>query len=143
MTETPQLSYAECVDRLRAAREALTVLPSVLFHATGDQLGETLEALGDLSAHGEAAEVAITVEALDRGEPASSSPPLSARDWVRTHHRRYAVAGASRLVDVAEACRDPRHHVLRDAVTTGRVSIGTAKVTIGEMRLMKPHLNPE
>ncbi|KGN40248.1 HNH endonuclease [Knoellia aerolata DSM 18566] len=102
-----------------------------------------METLGELSAVAEGAEAAITIEALDRGEPALQAPPQTAREWVSAHHRRYAVAGASRLVRVAEACRESRHRILRDAVVSGRVSIGTAQVALSEMRLLKPHLNPE
>jgi len=91
----------------------------------------------------EGAEVAITTEAIDRGEPALQSPPVTAREWVVSNHRRYAVAGASRIVHVAEACWEPRHHILRAAVMSGRVSIGAAQVALTEMRLLRPHLNPE
>lgn len=137
------LSYAECVDRLRAAREAAAALPSLAWQASGDDLAEGMKALGELSAAGEGAEVAITIEALDRGEPAQQSPPVTAREWVASNHRRYAAAGASRLLQVAQACRHPRHAILRDAVVSGRVSIATAQVAIKEMRLLAPHLNPE
>ena len=113
MGTATELSYAECVDRLRAAREAAAALPSVAWQASGAELAEGMEALGELSAVAEGAEVAITLEALDRGEPALQSPPVTAREWVMTHHRRYAVAGASRLVQVAQACRHPRHTILR------------------------------
>lgn len=143
MKTAPALSYADCVARLRAAREAAAALPAVTWQASGTELGEGMEALGELSAAAEGAEVAITIEALDRGEPATATPPLTPREWVRAHHVRYAVAGASRLVDVAQACRDPRHGILKDAVTTGKVSTGTAQVAIKEMRLLKPHLNPD
>ncbi|KGN40325.1 HNH endonuclease signature motif containing protein [Knoellia aerolata] len=142
-TEAAELSYAECLRRLHAAREAAAALPGVTWQATGAELAEGMEALGDLAAVGEGAEVALTVEAVERGEPANASPPLTARDWVAAHHRRYAVVGASRVAVVAQACRDPRHAILRDAVVSGRVSIGTARVALNEMRLLKPHLRPE
>ncbi|MFW5470893.1 hypothetical protein ACOCJ4_12705, partial [Knoellia sp. CPCC 206435] len=137
------LSYAECVQRLRAAREAAAVMPSVVWQASGAELAEGMQALGELSAAGEGAEVAVTVEALERGEPALQRPPVSAREWVATHHRRYAVAGAARLVQVAQACRDTRHTILAEAVVSGRVSVGTAQVALKEMRLLRPHLRPE
>jgi hypothetical protein len=143
MGTATQLSYAECVERLHAAREAAATLPSVVWQASGVELAEGMQALGELSALTEGPEVAITCEAVDRGEPALQSPPLNAREWVMSNHRRYAVAGASRIVQVAEACRDPRHGILRDAVLSGRVSIGTARVAITEMRMLKPHLRAE
>ena len=40
------LSYAECVERLRAAREAAAALPSVVWQASGAELAEGMEALG-------------------------------------------------------------------------------------------------
>ncbi|WP_404386731.1 HNH endonuclease [Knoellia locipacati] len=141
--EQPGLSYAECVARIAAAHEAAAALPSVLWQASGADLVNGLEALGELSAVSEGAEVAITTEAIERGEPGCASPPQTPREWVVAHHRRYAVAGASRLVDVAQACRDTRHHILRAAVVSGRVSIGTAQVALKEMRLLKPHLHPD
>ena len=49
MTTAPKLSYAECVDRLRAAKEA-AALPAVAWQASGVELGEGMEALGELSA---------------------------------------------------------------------------------------------
>ncbi len=143
MGTTRQLSYAECVERLRAAHEAAATLPSVVWQASGAGLAEGMQALGELSAVAEGSEVAITAEAIDRGEPALQTPPVTAREWVVANHRRYAVAGASRVVQVAEACRDPRHGILRDAVVSGRVSIGTAKVAVTEMRMLRPHLRPE
>lgn len=143
MSTAPELTYADCVARVRAAQEAVAALPSLVFQATGAELAEGLEVLGELSAVAEGAEAAITIDALDRGEPAASNPPVNAREWVAQHHRRYAVAGAGRVAIVAEACRDPRHSILRAAVTTGRVSIATAMVILNEMRLLKPHLNPD
>jgi hypothetical protein len=53
------------------------------------------------------------------------------------------VAGAARLVQVAQACRDPRRSILRDAVVSGRLSVATAQVALKEMRLLTPHLRPE
>lgn len=143
METAPELSYADCVARLDAAREALAVLPSVTWQASGAELAKGLEVLGEVSALGEGAGVAVTSQALERGEPAASSPPLSPREWVMAHHRRYAVAGASGLVAVAEACRQPGHAILKDAVIHGRVSVATAQVALKEMRLLKPHLNPD
>lgn len=143
MPTTTDLSYADCVARVRAAQEAVAALPSLVFQATGAELAEGLEALGELSAVAEGAEAAIVIDALDRGEPAASNPPVNAREWVAQHHRRYAVAGAGRVAIVAQACRDPLHSILRDAVTSGRVSIATAMVILNEMRLLKPHLNPD
>lgn len=143
MTTAPELSYADCVDRLRAAREAAAALPGVTWQATGAELADGMEALGELSRATEGAEVAITIDALDRGEPAAASPRQSPREWVMAHHTRYATAGASRIVDVAQACRVPGHTILKDAVTSGRVSLATAQVAIKEMRLLTPHLNPD
>ena len=142
-TPAASLTYAECVRRLEAAREAAAVLPTVLWQASGADLATGLEALGELAATCEGAEVAVTVEAIERGEPGCASPPQTPREWVVAHHRRYAVAGASRLVDVAQACRQSSHHLLRDAVVTGRVSTGAAQVALTEMRLLLPHLNPD
>jgi len=141
--QQPGLSYAECVARLEAAREAAATLPSVLWQASGTELAGGLEVLGELSAVAEGAEVAVTIEAIERGEPGCATPPQTPREWVVAHHRRYAVAGASRMVEVAQACRDTRHHILREAVVTGRVGIGTAQVALKEMRILKPHLHPE
>ncbi|CAN7381492.1 DUF222 domain-containing protein [Knoellia sp. LjRoot47] len=143
MTTATELTYTECVQRLHAAREAAAALPSVLWQATGSELATGLEALGELSAAGEGAEVAVVLEAIERGEPGCASPPQTPREWVVAHHRRYAVAGATRVVDVAQACRQSSHHILREAVVTGRVSIGTAQVALKEMRLLKPHLCPD
>ncbi len=143
MSTAPELTYADCVDRLRAAQEAAAALPSLVFQATGAELAQGLEVLGELSAVAEGAEAAITIDAIERGEPATSNPPVNAREWVALHHRRYAQAGAGQLATVAQACRDPRHAILRDAVVSGRVSISTAAVILKEMRLLKPHLNPD
>ena len=143
MSTATELTYTECVQRLHAAREAAAALPSLAWQASGADLAAGLEALGELSAAGEGAEVALTLEAIERGEPGCASPPQTPREWVIAHHRRYAVAGATRLVDVAQACRQSRHHILRDAVVTGRVSIATAQVALKEMRLLGPHLRPD
>ena len=143
MTTATELTYTECVQRLHAARAAAAALPSLAWQASGAELAAGLEALGELSAAGEGAEVAVTVEAIERGEPGCASPPQTPREWVVAHHRRYAVAGASRLVDIAQACRQTQHHILREAVFSGRVSIGAAQVALKEMRLLRPHLHPD
>ncbi|MFC7490265.1 MULTISPECIES: HNH endonuclease signature motif containing protein [unclassified Knoellia] len=143
MSTAPELTYADCVDRLRAAQEAAAALPAVLWEATGAELGQGLEVLGELSAVAEGAEAAITIDAVERGEPAATNPPVNAREWVAQHHRRYAVTGAGHVATVAQACRDPRHSILRQAVTAGRVSIATAAVILTEMRLLRPHLHPD
>lgn len=143
MTSAPDLSYADCVDRIRAVRDALAVMPSLIWQATGADLAEGLEALGDVAALGEGVEVAITMDAIDRGEPGAANPPLTPREWVRAHHRRCAVAGASRVIEVARACLKAEHGILKEAVITGRVSVATAHVALKEMRLLQPHLNPD
>ena len=143
MTTAPDLSYAQCVERIRAAREAAAALPALTWQATGADLADGLEALGELCAVGEGAGAAIVIDAIDRGESAAAEPPLSPKEWVQAHHRRYATAGASSIVTLAQACREPRHHILKEAVISGRVSVGAAMVAIKEMRLLKPHLNKD
>ncbi|KRE42572.1 hypothetical protein ASG74_09255 [Knoellia sp. Soil729] len=131
------------MNRLRAAQEAAKALPGVLFQATGAELAGGLEVLGELSAVAEGAEAAIVIDAFERGEPAASDPPMTGKEWVGAHHRRYALAGATRVATVAQACRDSRHHVLKQAVISGRVSIATALIALKEMRLLSPHLHPD
>lgn len=143
METASELSYADCVQAFRAAREAAAALPALTWQASGAELAEGLEALGELCAVGEGAGAAIVIDAFDRGEPAASDPPLTGKEWVKVHHRRYATAGAGAITTVAQACRNPRHHILKEAVISGRVSVAAAQVAIKEMRLLKPHLKDE
>jgi hypothetical protein len=67
-------------DALAAAQDALTDLRSVLWQVSGSELGPMLKEIDDLVRLGEAAQVALVREALDRGEARSYTGPTDHPD---------------------------------------------------------------
>ena len=62
-------------EAMTAARSALAEVGSVLWQATGPELGPVLREIDDLGRLVEAARVAVLREALDRGEASSDRGP--------------------------------------------------------------------
>ena len=142
--------------RLAAAREALAGLGEVLYQAGGDELGELLGEVDAVGAQVGAARVALTVEAVRRGQVADEG--MNAHAWVREHAPSLRQGGAGDVAKVALAVAGPGSPwrpeggsvdpqspvgVVWDAVSAGSVSPGLAAAAMRELERVEPLLTPE
>ncbi len=121
------------------AVSALSDIGGVLWQGAGAELGELLSVLDTLVACGEAARVAVTAEAVARGEVAASQCG-STRQWVRGHARSLAAGGAAVVARAAEELARPEHVRVREAVLGARVSVPTGVCVVDEYRKIRPRL---
>ncbi len=91
----------ECRSGLEAARDLLDDVASVLFSASGSQLGELMTLVDSVAARASAARVAIAAEAIERGEVADSG--TNAHTWVRDHAPSLRQGGAGHVAQLATA----------------------------------------
>ena len=169
MEATPDLTSRR--EAMAAVRSALAGVESVLWQATGSELGPLLREIDDLGRLVEAARVAVVGEAMSRGEmrsdlvTTSSSPDpgspagsdqSAAEDptravaggvagvgWVREWAPSLGAGGAGQLVRLVERLRSHDHAQLREAVMSGTVGVGNATVCVREMDRLEPRLQPE
>ncbi len=150
------MSLEERRSRFEAARVALAGIGSVLHQASGPELAEYMTLVDEVTAQGAAARVAITVEAVSRGEVAESGSNVHA--WVRDHAPSLRQGGAGDVAKVAEAVapaasqwRPEGGHVDPESplglvwagVSQGRVSPGLATATLRELDRLAPLLRDE
>src|SRR6478672_87597 len=129
----------ECREAVRAAAADLAHLRAVLFQVPCAELGALAGELDELARQSDATVVAMVVEADTRGVVAQSTA-ANTPDWLMTHMRGLAPAEATRLARVATACRDPRNHLLAQAVLGGRVGTRNAAVALTEIDKLRPRL---
>ncbi|MGB7819111.1 MAG: DUF222 domain-containing protein [Ornithinibacter sp.] len=154
--DTQPMGLEERRSRVEAAWEALSGLGSVLHQASGPELCELMAMVDEVTAQGAAARVAITVEAVSRGEVAQSGVNPTA--WVRDHAPSLRQGGAGDVAKVADAVTpagsqwrpegaevDPESPlgIVWDAVSRGEVSPGLAAATMRELERLAPLLRDE
>ena len=158
-------------ETMATARSALADVGSVLWQATGGELGQVLREIDDLGRLVEAARVAVVGEAMSRGKcvPTSCRPPRHPirAFWREVSNRRrrtgpapwrrvwpvsagcgsrapsLRAGGAGQLVRLAERLRSHDHAQLCDAVMSATVGVGNATVCVREMDRLVPRLRPE
>jgi ABC-2 type transport system permease protein len=96
--------------RVEAAREALSGLGSVLHEASGAELAELMTVVDGVTA-GAAARVAITVEAVNRGEVAAAGS--NAHAWVRDHR------GGDSVSTTEDVTTNPTRNAIRLGLKRG------------------------
>ncbi|HEX8970513.1 hypothetical protein, partial [Oryzihumus sp.] len=148
------MSFADRFAVVDAAAEALTGLVEVVQQCLGADLGAAFGRLDGLRRLGEAAQVTVLGEGLERGEIASSDH-ASPTAWVLAHSSSYRGGGAADLVKVAQAClgRPVGAGVqvldhgavqrLRSCVLSGRVGVRGAAVALAELARLGPRLTRE
>ncbi|MGB8383726.1 MAG: hypothetical protein WCG47_21170, partial [Dermatophilaceae bacterium] len=95
MTGTqPIAGLAQVRAALASTAELLRALPEVLWQAAGAELGSLLGELDRVAALAAAGRVAVTLEAVQRGEVAASQC-ASAAAWVGQHAPSLASAGGA------------------------------------------------
>ena len=150
------MSLEERRSRFEAARVALAGIGSVLHQASGPELAEYMTLVDEVTAQGAAARVAITVEAVSRGEVAESGNNVHA--WVRDHAPSLRQGGAGDVARVAEAVAPAASQwrpeggdvnpesplgIVWGGVSQGRVSPGLATATLRELDRLAPLLQDE
>ena len=140
------LSLVERRSRVEAAREALTGITQVLYQCSGPELAEVLGVVDAVVAQGVAARVAITAEALGRGEVEAAG--VNATAWVRDHAPSLRQGGAADVATIAGLLApadarwggesggpdaDSPEGIVADAVVSAVVSPGLGCAAVREM----------
>ncbi len=154
--DQPAVSLAERRSAFEAAEAGLTGIADVLHQASGPGLAELLTVVDSLAAKASAARVAVTAEALSRGEVAEAG--TNAHTWVRDHAPSLRQGGAGHVASVAMALSgggapgnpdrrgpDPESAlgVVAAGVLDGSVSPGLATAVTRELDRLTPHLRVE
>ena len=152
----PTGSLGERRSRLAAAREALVGMSDVLHQASGPELAELLGEVDAVAAQASAARVAVTVEAVSRGEVARAG--ANVHTWVREHAPSLCQGGAGDVARVATAVvpagpawrpeggvvdPDSPVGIVWAGVEQGLVSAGLATAVLRELDRLTPLLRDE
>jgi hypothetical protein len=124
---------------IAAARSALAGLGEDLFEAVGSELGPVLGEVDALVAAGELARVAVTAEAVGRGETggASGTTPTG---WVLAWAPALRAGGAGLTVGLARDFAKAANAPVRAATEAGRIPVRSAAVVIAEAERLRPRL---
>jgi hypothetical protein len=139
-----ELTLAQRLDRLVAAREALTGFGQVLWQVPSGGGPEGLagllgvvDALGGACDH---ARVAVTAEAMDRGETGGRTAATTTTQWVRHHAPTTRGGGAGQVVALALAFGKPANAAIQAAVESGRLPVRSAAAVVVEADKLRPLL---
>lgn len=152
--EEESAHLAACVKLIDATRDVVAGLRTRVGLASGDELTACLASLGELVLAADAAEVAVTTEAIMQGTHLAGQVPQPPAGWVAMTSRRYAAGpGAARVVKLAEAVRpatitrkagilaaDSEGAVLGEAILDGSVPVATGALALAEMTRLSPDL---
>ena len=138
-----RLGLAQVRAALASTADLLRALPAVLWQASGADLGVVLGELDQVAALASAGRVAVTAEALERGEVASSQCAGTAA-WVAQHAPALAGGnGAGQLAKCVEQLRRPALAAVKDAVLAGQLAVPVALVVVGEFDKLRGRIIPE
>lgn len=137
------------IEQLRVAVPEMSALlarlPLAAVAVGNNELAPLFSQLDELKRYGEASQVAILGQALDRGVVAQSDS-ASASSWAIGSAPSLRSGGAAQLVAVAQAigpARAARNPGLAAAVLGARVGVGNAAVVLVEMDKLRPRLRDE
>ena len=139
MNERAVTSLSDRRSAVADARAALTGLSEVLWQCRGEELAALLGEVDGLAVLASAARVAVTNEAVERGEVAASQAGSTAA-WVRTHATSLAGEGFGELARAVKELAVPSAAPVHEAVLSGRVSVPVALAVVGEMARLEPLL---
>jgi hypothetical protein len=149
------ISLSERRSRLQAAADALDGMDDVLHQASGAELTELMALTDGVAAKAAALRVAVTVEAVSRGEVAAAGTNVHA--WVRDHAPSLRQGGAGAVASVAQAVVpgssqwrpegvviDPESSlgIVWAGVAAGVVSPALAAAVMRELERLEPQLVP-
>ena len=132
------LTLQERRERWAAAREALDGLGDELWRCGSAVLEEVMGEVDGLVGAGEAARVAVTAEAISRGETGSGALALTPVQWVRRHAPSLRAGGAAPVVAVAEAFAVAGNAPVKHAVLSGLLPARSAAVVVSEADRLRP-----
>ena len=151
-------------ERLAAALESVRALEGVLWQAPSavvpaglrehraggsadvppEQPAAGLAALlGEVDALGgacDAARVAITAEAIARGEASGGAAAMTVTQWVREHAPTTRAGGAGHVAALAAAFAKPVNAPVKAAVDSGRLPVRSAAAVVVEADKLRPLL---
>ena len=144
------LTLAQHRERLAAGLASVRALEGVLWQApsSGSEAGpaQGLAALlGEVDAMGgacDAARVAVTAEAIARGETRSGGAALTVTQWVRRHAPSTRGGGAGQVAALAAAFAKPANAPIKRALDLGRVPVRSAAAVVVEADKLRPLLAP-
>ncbi|HEY7720566.1 MAG TPA: hypothetical protein VIB11_01905, partial [Pedococcus sp.] len=140
----PGASLAERRAQVAGAREALAGLRSALWQVPSGGGADGLSGLlGEVDALGmacDAARVAVTVEAMHRGEASGGAAAMSVAQWVRHHAPSTRAGGAGTVGAVATAFGKQVNAPVREAVESGRLPVRSAATVVSEADRIRPLL---
>ena len=150
--DQPNIVLAERRSRVAAATDGLEGIDRVLHQASGPELADLMSEVDRLAALAAAARVAVTAEAVSRGEVQAAGTNATA--WVRENAPSLRQGGAGHVASVATALAedgpmstglDPESPagIVAAGVVAGRVSPPLATATLRELDRLDPHLRPE
>ena len=138
------LSLAQHRERIAAARASLGALDEALWQvASGGGaagLAGLLTEIDSLGGACDAARVAVTAEAMDRGETSGGSAALTPTQWVRLHGPTTRAGGAGQVVALAVAFGKPVNAAVKRAVDAGRLPVRSAAAVVTEADKLRPLL---
>jgi hypothetical protein len=137
---TEGLALDERLARIAAGAEACRGIEGELWRAGSGELGRVMGSVDAMVVAGESARVAITAEAVRRGETGSGPEALSPVAWVRRHAPSTVAGGAAQVVAVAEALAVPGSAPVKDAVLSGVLPVRSAAVVLSEADKLLPVL---
>ncbi len=139
-----RVCLAEVAASVSAATALLRGAPAVLWQGGGTQLATLLGQVDELAALAAGVRVAITAEALSRGEIAASQC-ASTSAWVTAHAPSLGAGnGAGQLAALVEAThRKPALAPVREAVVAGELPVPVATVVLAEFAKLREQLVPE
>lgn len=125
------------------ARAALNGLNDVLFQAPGTVLTQFMTEVDDLVRLAAAARVAITAEAVQRGEVLTSTSPGTLA-WVRSQAPTTVEAGASDIASCSAAVNSRGDAApVGAAVVDAQISPRTGATVLREMEKLRAEVEPE
>lgn len=128
----------ERLARIAAGAEACRGIEGELWRAGSGQLAQVMGAVDTMVVAGESARVAVTAEAIARGETGSGAEALSPVQWVRRHAPSTRAGGAAQVVGVAESFAVSGRSVVKDAVLSGSLPVRSAAVVLSEAEKLLP-----
>jgi hypothetical protein len=138
------LSLAEHRERIAAARSSLSALGQVLWQAPSgggpDGLAGLLSEVDALGMACDAGRVAVTREALDRGETSGGAAAMTPTQWVRAHAPSTKAGGAATVVSLAKAFDKAVNEPVREALDSGRLPVQSAAAVVDEFGKLSPLL---
>lgn len=150
MVMEASLTLTQHRERVAAALESLRALEGLLWQAPSsgspeDSRSGLAVVMGEVDALGgacDAARVAVTAEAIARGEVSGGVAAMTVTQWVRHHAPTTRGGGAGQVAALAVAFAKPVNAAVKTAVDSGRLPVRSAAAVVVEADKLRPLLAP-